>query len=396
MTRPAHLLALAVATLIGAGCTMTPPVVPERIGSAVPVVAPPAEAMQSADHLVVTLRPEIVSGDGGRAFAAEFGVEIVAGWPLAAIGVECLVVRDLDGDTEAALARLQEDPRILSVASMLRYSVSTDDAESSLIALQTNRQAIRADDANAIATGRGVKIAVIDTAIDKAHPDMNDAVHDARDFVESESGGTGERHGTAMAGVIAADGRLRGVAYNSELLALRACWEEDRDADGAGVCTTVSLARAINHAIVSNAQIINLSLAGPRDPLLEGLITAGAEQGALFVAAVPTGRLDAFPASHPNVFAVHEEARDTPNGAIVAPGRNVLSAAPDRGYGLFSGASVAAAQVTGIAALLREVAADAPADDIHDALMAATRGGGPVDACKALRLIVGSCQSDAS
>src|SRR6202000_1191684 len=97
-----------------------------------------------------------------------------------------------------------------------------------------------------------------------------------------------DRHGTEMAGVIAAVANNRegivGVAPNARLLIFKACWQARSDADAAR-CNSFTLARALTAAFDAHAQVVNLSLAGPDDPLLSDLIREGQHRGVLFVGA---------------------------------------------------------------------------------------------------------------
>jgi subtilisin family serine protease len=106
--------------------------------------------------------------------------------------------------------------------------------------------------------------------------------------------------------------------------------------------------------------VLNLSLTGPRDPLLERLLAAAISAGVVVVAAQPDGaRTTAFPAGVDGVIAVlaaeSESAVQRSDGSLFAPGREILTLAPEDRYDYVSGSSVAAAHVSGIAALIREI-----------------------------------------
>jgi subtilisin family serine protease len=202
-----------------------------------------------------------------------------------------------------------------------------------------------------------------------------------------------DRHGTAVAGVIAAltnNGQgIVGIAPAADLLALKACWQERIEAPA--VCNTLTLAEALAFAIERRSRIINLSLTGPSDPLLTRLVGRAVDQGILVLGASvaksqgmmskvanTTTSFDAgFPLSVPGVIAVADadsvarasrtaDAAGTPtlktvaNGPtfarplLAAPGQEVLTLAPGGRYDYVSGASISTAMVSGVVALILE------------------------------------------
>ena len=106
------------------------------------------------------------------------------------------------------------------------------------------------------------------------HPDLRGRIVVARNFVDARDA-VAELHGTAVAGIIGARADngvgIVGVAPEAQLMALRACWQVPADANAA-VCSSFTLAKALQFAIDNNARVINLSLGGPRDRLLERLV----------------------------------------------------------------------------------------------------------------------------
>jgi len=206
------------------------------------------------------------------------------------------------------------------------------------------------------ATGRNVRVAVIDSMVDAAQPDLAGQIQTIQDFVLDHPRGA-EQHGTGVAGIIAAvaDNHIgiAGVAPHARLMALRACWQEG---PSGAVCDTLSLAKALYFAIGHNAQIINLSLSGPTDLLLSKLLDVAIGHQITVVAAfdqhLPGG---GFPASLPGVIPVADEALQTmPDGVYGAPGRDLPTTQPGGGWSLVNGTSYAVAQVSGLAALADE------------------------------------------
>jgi subtilisin family serine protease len=249
--------------------------------------------------------------------------------------------------------------------------------------------------------GAGVLVAVIDSGVDATHQDLAGSGQDERDFVETGPGARdGGRHGTGIAGVIAAVDNngvgIVGVAPDVGLLALRACWPA-RTADTA-VCNTFTLAQALVAAIDARADVINLSLVGPADPLLSALTNRATLAGAIVVGAVPVGgRMDGFPAGAPGVLPV-EMAEDAAaaSTALLAPGKEILTLVPGGRYDFATGNSLAVGNASGIVALLRArrhvTAAEARtllAGSMHS-VGQAERGTRSIDACAALTALLAS------
>ena len=73
-----------------------------------------------------------------------------------------------------------------------------------------------------------------------------------------------------------------------------ACWQLQPDNDAAA-CNTFTLAQALAAALASGAPLVNLSIAGPSDPLLSALIEQGMKRGITFIGAVPVQFIQALP-----------------------------------------------------------------------------------------------------
>lgn len=295
----------------------------------------------------------------------------VVSWEMASLGVHCVVFQSLQLSVSFMVKQLKKDPRISLVQEVQWFRVLEDPpaaaSEDPYRHLQQGAEVIHLDRAHSRSTGRGIRIAVIDTGVDVSHPDLQDRVLIAKNFVRAEeSRFTQDVHGTAVSGVIAASTGngvgITGVAPEASIMALKACWPSSRGSNQA-VCNTYTLALALDFAIVQGAQIINLSLAGPEDPILRQLIERSIEQGIVIIAAVDDGGGNPFPASLPAVVAVRSlgsaETND-PDGkaleqVLTAPGLDVLSTVPEGGYDFFSGSSFAAAHVSGVAALVLQL-----------------------------------------
>jgi subtilisin family serine protease len=315
--------------------------------------------------------------------ARERGLVLVDDWPMPSLGVDCYVMSVPPYESaERAAEALSRDPRVAWAQTMNVYR--TQGHADPLYALQPTARVWRLSELHALATGRQVRVAVIDSGVEAHHPDLEGRVVLAENFVDPGPP-PAEVHGTAVAGIIAARADngigIVGVAPNARLLALRACRQA---APGNTLCTTLGLAKALQFARAHDAQVINLSLSGPPDRLLARLLDAALARGIAVVGAVDRGAPGGgFPASHPGVVAVDEEsAHDAAGSSLVAPGRDVPTTVPLGRWALVSGASYAAAQVSGLFALLGERRPSLGGAQARQALALWPAGG--VDACATL------------
>jgi subtilisin family serine protease len=211
-----------------------------------------------------------------------------------------------------------------------------------------------------VTRGDEVRIAVIDSGIDVAHPELAGAVVGTYDALRSTEGA--HTHGTGIAGAIAARARLLGSAPSARLLAIRAFGATASGAES----TSFVVLKSLNYAVEQGAQVINMSFAGPRDPLLERGLAAAAKRGIILIAAAGNAGPKSpplYPAADKNVIAVSatdandklfEESNRGNHLAISAPGKDLLLPSPDEKYQVASGTSFAAAYVSGVAALIVE------------------------------------------
>lgn len=433
---PAALLALLLAPAL-AGCAG--------------LAARAAPLPGSTPQVLVTLPagPPPVWERHAREIAAAHGLYLYGAWTMRSLGVPCIVYGVAPGERlDRVVRRLADDPRVESAQPVQRFEVlaerpAVERPAVDLVAgqraaadrsagdpyahLQHGAATLRSAAAHRWATGRGVRVAVIDTGVDVTHPDLAARIVEAANFVD-HGGRTFNRdvHGTAVAGVLAAVAGngigIAGVAPEADLLVLKACVPRE-PAGLEAVCDSYSLAQAVDAAIVLGARVVNLSLSGPHDPLLARLLAHGVEGGAVVVAAADPRRADrGFPASMAQVIAVvavEKPAGEALGGAgdgelvqavegrgsapdavaarplpalLAAPGADLLTTVPGGGYDFVSGVSLAAAQVAGVVALLLERAPELTPAEVADRL----REGGEasphatvVDACLAVARLVG-------
>jgi subtilisin family serine protease len=332
--------------------------------------------------------------NGRRRVAAQIardnGLELLEGWPMPLIGVDCYVMRVPDGQAlDDVIVRISRNRMVAWSQPLQDYEALASAGKGDpLLAAQPVASEWRLADLHALATGRGVTVAVIDSKVDVGHPDLTGQFVAERDFLSSVPTAP-EGHGTGIAGVIGAKvGNgvgIVGVAPGARLMALRACSER---LPGVSTCDTLSLAKAIQFALDRGANIINMSLSGPPDRLLSMLIGVGTQKGVTMVAAFDPKRPGGgFPASARGVIAVADESLPSvPQPVYRAPGRDILTTQPGGRWYLVNGSSFAAAHVTGLLALLREERREAPGPRAI-----ARAPNGIVDACATLVRVTRDC-----
>ena len=292
-------------------------------------------------------------------------------FPLPSIGVDCLVYQVPDQeDLKKVVQQLRNDSRVGLVQENQVFEGLQSGKNEAFADMSYAPKLTHADTAHSMATGKGVRLAIVDTGAEDNHPDLKDQTLETGNFVDGSTYDfRHDRHGTAIAGVILANANdgigINGMAPNAEVSILKACWYPDA-LNAKAKCSSWSLAKALDAAIRENSQIINLSLAGPPDELLQKLLETAHKRGINVVAAaLERQEKPGFPAELPFVIPVISTG---PDGRItqpfwlsqypdvaVAPGVDILTTVPNDGYDFVSGSSLAAAHVSGIIALLLEV-----------------------------------------
>jgi len=254
-------------------------------------------------------------------------------------------------------------------------------------------------EAHRITNGDDVLVAVIDSKIDASHPDLAGVVADEYDALGGPA--PAHMHGTGMAGAIASHSKLVGVAPKVKLLAVRAF---SGTADGAQG-TTFNILKGLDWAASKNARIVNMSFAGPPDPMFRDMLAKAHARGIVLIAAVGNAGPRSpplYPAADPDVIGVTAtdaddrllpQANRGPQVAVAAPGVQVLEPAPDAAYQVTTGTSVAAAHASGVAALLLARDPKLTPDQVRSRLIKSARhiagnkrdvGAGVIDALAAV------------
>ena len=381
--------------------------------SAVSFATPPAEsvAVQGDAHhprVVVTFANEphqspAPAGSTGRRYtgdgyllaqsahsqakrvASKYALKEIANWPIRALAVHCVVYEILDNRSVATVVEaLSKDSNVALAEPLSEFHTLSDTTAADtpvyndpFYDMQTNLPALGIASAHKHAQGAGVRIALIDTGVDTRHPDLHGRIARTHSYVDEQATSASYyRHGTAMAGLIAADANnhigIVGIAPLAELEVFEACWQLHPDSDEA-VCNTFTLAKALAATLDSGIPLVNLSIAGPADPLLAALIQAAMKRGVIFVGAAAES-LDAFPAGIQGVIAAQGEEHPLRADAFSVPANHIFTLRPDGQYAFESGSSVAAAELSGVIALLMSSASTRPGANEIVSLLKETAG----------------------
>lgn len=171
------------------------------------------------------------------------------------------------------IAKLKRENQVSYVSEVSYYHA---DIEKSVPFIGADRIRNLFDEKHQRITGKGIKVGVIDTGIDYNHPDLRNSYHFGRDLVDGDDdpmetkdrGSLSTVHGTHVAGIIAANGKMKGVAPEAEIYAYRALGP-------GGIGSTEQVLAAIDAAIKDQVDVLNLSLGnninGPDLPISQAL-----------------------------------------------------------------------------------------------------------------------------
>ena len=361
---------------------------------------------QVANQIVAEI--DAAQADG---LARRYRLARIASQDFPLIGSSLTLFRITDGRAvETVAAQLRADSGVRAVQPNFRYVLqdqTTKPASGAGDPAQYALAKLRLPEAHKLAHGSNVTVAVIDSGIDVAHPELAGAIAGSFDALGSKEGP--HVHGTGIAGAIVSHARLMGSAPQAKLLAIRAFGV----AQGGAESTTFVVLKAVDHAALHGAQVINMSFAGPQDPLVERGMAAAATRGIVMVAASgnagPTSP-PLYPAANPNVIAVNATDADDRlfaaanrggHIAVSAPGVDIFLPAPNGKYQITSGTSFAAAYVSGLAALMIERHAQLGAAELRTIVMKTARdlgapgrddlfGAGVADAFGAVSAVQGT------
>ena len=299
----------------------------------------------------------------------EYALVEVDHWPIKSLSVYCFVYRvPSDADRNSIISRLKSDVRVESVQSLQEFETgitSTGNYDDTYANLQHGLSILNVNAAHRISRGKGVTVAIIDSDADSRHEDLLGRLSKIKVFADDDVRNHAD-HGTAVASIIGANANnakgIVGIAPEARLELFVSCWSPD--ATDKAICDSFTLAKALDTLLDDPPNVLNMSLTGPSDPLLERLLAAVQAAGVLIVAARPAepNSGNHFPASLETVIDVgNSTQRRADSGKlassqeIYAPGNQIMVAIPNDAYDFRSGSSLAAAHVSGAIALLLAV-----------------------------------------
>lgn len=401
----ARLLHVGSALLVGllCGCSRNP-AAPDRAGS--PEGRPLSVRSSGTPDISATPTRVIVrlaGGVSGRDFAAAYGASLIGSIP--ELQIQLLGLPQGQSD-QAFITRLEADARVLfaeknlgaRVGESRQSTVAFSEAVSSwsVVTDQHALERVGARQAHHWSRGDGVLVAIVDTGVDLHHPALSSRLvlpgvesgqsaspgDDRAEGVDSNADGLVDGalgHGTHVAGIIAA------VAPGARILPVRVL-----DSDGVGY------AFAITHGLVAAVQrgaaVVNMSLGMPcASQAVAAAIELAHAAGVVVVApAGNSGVLSVeFPAAHESAVAVAAtDDRDRkatfsncgPGTDVAAPGVGILSTYVGGGYASWSGTSMAAPFVSGVAALLYGLTGSRGETAAFSVEQALARGAVPLEA----------------
>ncbi len=362
-----------------------------------------------ANEVLVLMAPNQPAG-ADTAVAQTFNLSLVESNEIAVLDARIVRYRFSDNrQLPQVISALTADPRVEGVQPNNWY-LSVAGKKRKKTASQYALAKLGIDRAHQLAQGHGVPVAMIDTGVDGTHPTLAKSVHMTFDAV-----GNGipkaQNHGTAIAGVIAGKGKVKGIAPAAQLFAARAFYMHKQYKRP--MTSSMILLKAIDWSHANGARVFNMSFAGPYDPMVKKALEHVHENGAILVAAAGNGgpkAPPAYPAAYSHVIAITaHDAKDKlyPHAnrgnhlTVAAPGVNVFVPKLKKSYGFSSGTSVAAAHVSGIIALLLERRPDATSEEIVQALQSSAHdlgkkghdpefGAGRADAYASLMSMTGT------
>ncbi len=217
---------LLLGALLIAGCQGLDLASPSRTHASEGV---PKQLLEHQLIVVLASTAKAERDEATKSLAQAYKLSKVGTFALRSIDAQCVVFQaSPKRSLPKIMAQIEADPRVESVQLNQFFRGQRRLYNDQYAEQQYGAHAVRASLVHTSATGKGVKVAVIDTGVDTTHPDLHDRIAGTANFV---SGGKAsfdrDRHGTAVAGVIAAQANndigIFGIAPEADLIALKAC-----------------------------------------------------------------------------------------------------------------------------------------------------------------------------
>ena len=330
---------------------------------ALPTVASPASRARLGEALIAF--PKRADGKTPRDFELAPGARVASSYFSPILCSTIVRVVGPPGADVAALVRrtptgtalVRNDVYRTAAAELRPIGESPDPYRN----LQWGLDQTRAEAARAVTNGAGARVALLDSTPDVAHRDL------AGIRVRTLDDGPAPRsaaHGSLLAGIVHATEHngfgIAGIAPGADLLSIPVC--TPAGAGASDECQLSDLLRGVDVAWEEKAQVVNLSLVGPPNPLLERAMDRLDQLGVLLVAAVGNeATAEArYPAAYPSVIGVGAAERGGAPYArgnrgkwveVLAPGVEIVSTVPGDSFSFGAGTSLAAAHVTAELAL---------------------------------------------
>ena len=341
-------------TALRAGCNPAPPgetrFVPTEVLFDIPATVSPATLDAFGTRHALTQQETTTIGLTGRTLRV---------WRIDNGASVDDVIRDVctnPADRQVAGAQ----PNYLYELAQPTQPTPSGQAQEPVNSAQYAPEKLKLIDAHRLASGNRVLVAIIDSEVDRTHPDLAGAI--TASFNAASAAEPAHTHGTGMAGAIAAHRTMLGTAPRVGLLTVRAFSATANSAEG----TTFNILKGLDWAADQGARVVNMSFAGPPDPRLRDALQKANNRGMVLIAAAGNAGPNSpplYPAADPGVIAVTAtDSRDAlfPGAnrgnhiAVAAPGVDIFAPAPNGAYQLSTGTSIAAAEVSGVVALMIE------------------------------------------
>ena len=314
-------------------------------------------------HMLANTSPASV-----QQIAQQLGLTLIAQQNLSSLGRTAFRLQISGGRSVRDIIRALEANSIVAMA-VPNYTYSLVQQVPAAIApftasrgdpAQYTMGKLNLNEAHRVASGNNIIVAVIDSEVDRDHAELAGTISQRFDATDSES--KAHSHGTAMAGAIVSRERLLGIAPGAKILAVRAFSETSGSAES----TSFNILKGMEWAISQGARVINMSFAGPYDPALERALKDAAAKGVVLIGASGNAgpkSAPLWPGADPNVIAVtatdsgdklFRQANRGPYVSVASPGVEILAPAPQAGYQLSTGTSIATAHISGVVALMLE------------------------------------------